>query len=1030
MNKENYLQIIAALLIVLVLGIPFYTTSVYASINGVSAKGSDGIEGFARAADFLNFNVLASISGDAITNEQVVLGSGLQFDKCASSIGNGSECTLRFPGNGTESFDAKSMPFTVSLFKDDKTLDDQKSGSITIDSKAPQVKLGSLPKFSSQQNVVVEYNATDFACDDPSCSNKCVGIKKIEFYTSDGAFRQSTEPTANDCSVKSSISIDPKTFNDGKNSVFAKAADKFDQESPEASVTFEVDSTGPSIEADSFAITRKGISLSAFSSAGIDADVTISISGNDLNLNSVTADLSALNPATGLKNAKASCASAEDGVSICKWHIELNPKTGGLKTIAVNASDTSGNKVSTAINKFLSVDEKGPAVKSLSTAAATAEGQFLAKSSGNTITAVFDEATGLSADEVFLHIGSSKIKASSCSKETDWACVWENVNFNSDQISVEADTSDILGNGISEASYVGITLDSQSPVLRSINISPVGGISQAFPGFFKIGDKISVVANITEDNDVFATADFSKFISGASKVAGSCERIQSDERMCTWLTDSVNLQASDAVTFNFSDNAGNALIVTKSLKTFGLENATVPDFWSNKVACSPATVDRGLGPLLNQRVYCQVSLSPKSATKAVSTVFIGPASCSGDTSVVQNVETFNTEVGSASPVIKLTLKKDDFRIDKADLSCSFNIFSKIGSGTDITKNPEIENAKISIEFFDLPLGELSAGVQSKIDEAKKETQGIGKLIGSLNKLMNVAKKICQIINVIYTSVVAMYILTGSLKELERACAASTGFLFSLGACGTVKVLADTQCFGTEGLIISADSTKKGVGWACDIVTCRQTFLWGNDVKKYIDNLPGARYVGPSADGKLSLFDYSSNTKIGAGGKPRPLSEYMDPQNSLVVASLFVCLPGIVSGLDKYRQIKCLYADCLQNAVGKEGLPVTACEDQKAYATCKYVTGELFAVVPYTALFDHFMKIIKNALSNPFGVMSIAVSISCGAKCPVPDSGWSYQLCRGARLLSLAGDAARNVQNIISEGFKVRQDYCSRIDNEG
>ncbi|MDP3765568.1 MAG: hypothetical protein Q8R04_03580, partial [Nanoarchaeota archaeon] len=353
MGKENYLQSIASFLIALVLTIPFYTTSVYATINKVTVKGSDGIEGFAKAIDFLNFNALVSISGDTITNNQVALAlsPGIQFDKCTASLSNGSECTLRFPANGTDSFEARSIPFTINLFKDDETLDDSKSSTLTIDNKAPQVKLSvSQSKFSSKQNVVVNYDVTDFACDDASCSGKCVGIKNIELYTLDGAFRQSIDAATNDCNIKSSISVDPKTFNDGKNSVFAKATDKFNKVSSETSVTFTVDSTPPSVVTNSFEILRKGVSLSTFSSLSINVDVLVNISGSDLNLTSVTADLSALNPSQNLKNTKALCTPVKDGLSTCKWAIELNPETGGLKTIVINTSDTSGNREGVAIN--------------------------------------------------------------------------------------------------------------------------------------------------------------------------------------------------------------------------------------------------------------------------------------------------------------------------------------------------------------------------------------------------------------------------------------------------------------------------------------------------------------------------------------------------------------------------------------------------------------------------------------------------------------------------------------------------------
>ena len=135
MRNEKYLQFVASFLIVLISTIPFYITSVYATINSVSVKGSDGVNGYARANDFLDFDVLASIFNDTVTNDQVVLGSSIKFGTCVVSISNGSECTLRYPGNGTQPFEVKTIPFTINLFKDDKTLDDSKSGNVTIDNK-------------------------------------------------------------------------------------------------------------------------------------------------------------------------------------------------------------------------------------------------------------------------------------------------------------------------------------------------------------------------------------------------------------------------------------------------------------------------------------------------------------------------------------------------------------------------------------------------------------------------------------------------------------------------------------------------------------------------------------------------------------------------------------------------------------------------------------------------------------------------------------------------------------------------------
>lgn len=1048
-NKENYLNFIASFLIVLVLTIPLYTASVYASIGKVTVKGGDGIENFAKSADSLSINVQASIAGDTITNDQVVLGSNTQFDSCTAPISNGSECILKFPGNGTEQFEAKSVPFTINLFKDDRTLDDSKSGIITIDSKAPRVKLNSSPKFSSQQNVVIGYNVTDFACDDSSCSGKCVGIKSIELYTSNEAFRQTINPAASDCNAISSISIDPKTFNNGPNSVFAKATDKFGQVSQETSVTFTVDSSGPEIAANSFEISRKGVSISSFSQVPVNVDVAVNISGNDLDLNSVKADLSSLNPS--LKNAKASCAAVEGGISACKWNIELKPGTGGIKDIIINSSDTSGNKESASISKFLALDDKGPAVVSLATPYSI-EGNYIARPNDNTVIAAFDEATGLSADEVSLEIDERfRAKATSCSKQPNWVCVWENINFGrSGQISIGPDTVDVLGNPIDEKTYVGISVDPKAPVAKSINITPIGGLAPAFSGFAKIGDKIAVIANVTEDNGVFAVADFSGFISGASKVVGSCERLQADEHVCAWVTDTIDLESSSVIKFNFSDNAGNTLIVTRSFKTFGIENATVPDFWSNSVSCSPSSIDRELGPLINQRVYCQVILRQKSVTKPVSTVFIGPASCSGNgASLVQNVETLNTDAGSASPIIKLTLKRDELKVNGAELSCPFNIFSKIGSGTSITKNPEIENAKIALQFFNNPLGELAQSVQDEIDSAKDDAQGIWDLIGTLNKIVFYAKRICQIINTLVNILSVFYFIWGIVKTGELTCKGS-GIANLFGACTAIQVQASTSCItldtaaGSGNQPGTVEGIYQGLNWACDVVNCKITPLWGPAVKDFINNnmplaLSPGQYVGSKTKVQQDGLGFGGVKPVEAKGGDnnpiklgRPISEYMDPNKNIAVAALFACLPGIIYGLEKWRQIQCLYADCLQNAVGKEGLPVTACQDQKHFATCKYLTTELFAIFPWTAVFDHFMKLIKNSISNPFAAAGIVVAVFCKPTCGIPaEAGgqYAFHVCRGLRLINLVGTTAENVKNIIDEGFTIREDYCTRLETE-
>ena len=234
----------------------------------------------------------------------------------------------------------------------------------------------------------------------------------------------------------------------------------------------------------------------------------------------------------------------------------------------------------------------------------------------------------------------------------------------------------------------------------------------------------------------------------------------------------------------------------------------------------------------------------------------------------------------------------------------------------------------------------------------------------------------------------------------------------------------STCSASESGNIEAEGIKKWTDKFCDFVTCKQGYLWGGYVQNFM-NKAFANYVGEKTETEGAWY----NPDVKRLGSGKTISDYMNPQTNLITATLFVCVPGIIYGLDKYRQIKCLYADCLINAVGRDGMPVTACEDEKAYATCKYILGEVFAVIPYTAVFDHFMGLIKNALSNPFAILGLAFSIACWYGCrTIGDAGWVYYGCRGARLFSLVGDAAENVRNIVDEGFKVRTDYCERVED--
>jgi len=751
MNKKIYLQFIASFLIVLMINFPFYTANVFASINSVSAKGSDGIEGFIRDEDFVDFTVTASISGETLTEDQVILGAdpGVKFTNCKPAV-SGSDCTLRFPDSGKESFEAKQIPFTINLFKSDGSIDDQKSGNILVDNRAPQITLGiNKNKFSGGGIAEITYQVTDFACSNPSCEGKCVGIKSIEisansdFSVSGGSFSQTIEPETDECTVEDTIPVDLATFGDGLNSIFARATDNFDQVSVGQSVSFDLDSSSPTVLVSTFAIVRQGFTISTFSDNKVSVDVMVDILEKDLDTDSVKGDLFSLNPSdNSLRNKIASCAAVEDDLHTCKWTVEYAPGSEGIKNIIVTAMDLAGNEVTTTISKQLTKDDEGPVVQSLVTDS-TRDGQSYGRPSGNTVTAVLDETTGLVGDDVILHVGGTNLQADECIKSSDWTCTWSNVRFGlSDTvtISIKSDTKDILLNPVISEESIEVSIDKTIPVLSGIRIEPIGGIQEVIPGLFKVGDKIKVEANkveanITDDSQISAKADFSNLIDGATDlVADSCDSVENDDYKCVWITPRINKADSGEIVFTFTDVAGNSLTEEREIDIFELDETEVPNFWEHTVECSPRSLDREIGTLINQRMYCEVKLEKKNSRDRISTVLISNLDCTDPDSILSSFEVFNTETGSTSPIIKLTMDKDDFRIDNSSIDCSIDIFSMNEQTRKITKNVEIENVEIVLRFYNLPLGEFSKGVEEKIREAKKSASGIWETIGKLNNL--------------------------------------------------------------------------------------------------------------------------------------------------------------------------------------------------------------------------------------------------------------------------------------------------------
>ncbi len=102
----------------------------------------------------------------------------------------------------------------------------------------------------------------------------------------------------------------------------------------------------------------------------------------------------------------------------------------------------------------------------------------------------------------------------------------------------------------------------------------------------------------------------------------------------------------------------------------------------------------------------------------------------------------------------------------------------------------------------------------------------------------------------------------------------------------------------------------------------------------------------------------------------------DMRESLILSTVFLCLPGVVYNIEKYRQIECAYGLCLIQTSALEG-PLKACEEMHGLQTCLAVKGEIFNIIPYMATLDNIEAFLKSVFHDPVSFATFFTgTVSC------------------------------------------------------
>ncbi len=1035
-------KIITTAVILMIVCIPIYSSAAMASFLQITdASGEDEINGYIRdkQSDILSVKVNAVVDGDEdITPGQVRYGGrgstpldatnpGTMFDQCVY-VGPHHECTF-----ATASLSSFTNPkdIRVYLYDDAQLRVAQDSERMYTDELAPSIEsFTASPSIASGGDVSFSFSVKDYACSNPACANRCSGIDRLELTAGSYSATIDVNYAPDHCSYTGTVDvpllqIEPNAAS-AVSKTIAATITAYDNLGKQASrqVNLAIDTTIPSVQ--NLELKANGNDLTHIGDTAVAAQVSATIVGDNIDTNRIYADLSELNINQAAGYTKGSCSSAGDQYR-CIWPVNVELDSVTTANIRINASDTAGNSVLVVFSKNIQHDTTGPEITAIETEHTNLDDVSFLGSGNNEISLSIQESgIGLYGENIQISIAGQVIQPEECTP--GWSCTYDVVAGSAGRKTLQVTGTDDLGNPATGIVEKDIVVDLTNPSYISHSVENIG--AQTYEGIIKTGDALSIEINVRESNEIVnAYADLSSIIDGADSVLADSCTSNGDVWTCNWATTPIDVSGDidGRLTFSFVDPAGNQLEKDVPIQVVGFMEAGASNYWNSRVECSPDRLDREITPLVSTRSFCHIYLDKIDMSSDQEPLSVELGQCTGDAGFISNIELMNNQQGSREPFIKLTLARAEATLNDIRISCPINIISRVGNL--ITTQEETENIPISIAFYNNPLGEIGDSLKDKIDEVDEINDGLWKWVGILKKIMDYAGIFCKFWNHLSNIIV---VFEGITTIMGNAEAALTWFpagkeamrMNRIAACSSGETIRQTAVASYEG-----GAWGQGINTLCAMVNCKMAKSMNNEVAGWEG---WAEKLGGGGGIDLNRWPGSQIVKDYTGKSP---NDYMDVKNSIVLSAFTLCVPGIIYNLEKYRQIECMYGTCLLAIEGAPGagtpaagVPLSVCEDQKDYMTCKYVVGEVFRAIPFVAVFDHYVGLVKSTLSDPLAIVGAALAYSCMPECTGGEYHWPYKWCVVPKMLAMVGEAVRDVYEIMDKGWTIQNDYCEVFDD--
>jgi len=892
------------------------------------------------------------------------------------------------------------------------------------------------PKITNQNNVEVEYIIKDYS-DTIGDTRYCSGIKSVTLDVDNGDTR--TEQGNGLCEQKGVLKYSFQTNQlHKKMNVCLSAQDKLNQVSVQWKKCEELiyDLESPSISDLTFKDVKGNVLTHVSNNNPFEADVFVKIVDADLNKNSVRADFSKLNPA---ENERVFDDEFPD--NIFSWNVKItNPQNC---EVLIKASDNLGNNAEEKLSCSFPLDNTRPEVLSLTGEKLNKDGETIIGGE-SVITAVFkDDDSGVS--KAFLDASqlgmNSKVESENCENN---ACNFivkpTNINEGTYTILVSSDTTDNVGNPISNSLPLSVIYDSSPPIITSVESFIVSGVEKK-----EVLVKGVTLKLVVKGNDLSnIEADFSSIGDGLNQ--GVCKQDTDGTLFCA-----VNGIVKNSGYYSFKipitiyDDAGNKINHDFEGEVFELTGGQ-QTYWDFKTSCSPQKLDRQLTGVKHMKFFCHVHLTPANIAQKpeiLKTKLDFSKDCVDKSGMISDVKINNAN--SRDPYLEITLDKisDPNTFDSA---CNLHVYTKLGNK--IVDNAQVINVPFNIEFYNQPLGDIYKSYTDEVNRAVKKAENFGAdyKLDKLSESMDFIEDVCNTKNVITDVMTTLYFLSNIVGGVEdyiswlpgagqaaytvRNSLCQTGESVKENYLGDPLKLNSAYSYLNKFCMYSNCQLGTGLdgaqsGWAKSLTQwsggqtpwCQK---WNQD---FLDNNQWAKNI-------LENADFADQH---AGKNP---FQVWDVQDSLITSAGCFCLPGIIKNFEKLRQVKCEYASCLKNDIPNLGVNKAECSAEKSFAECSFVVGEVWHLIPFTNVINYVTSKVGEIISDPITLIATYAGMNCRSNCaskPFASSGYSG--CALMRTLASAGEAYQSYTQISKakkdENKKVSGaiDYCERLKND-